>query len=107
MSSFIELGNNLYAVIKNGKINITGIKNIPGGEREKKLEELRRNLPEIENRLVSLGLKTIRSCGAEIHKDLNGIRFFIPADLETARIAEDAFMDIRPLLKKRAARNRT
>ncbi len=61
---------------------------------------------EVEEKRIEAGLKTIRSCGAEIHKDLNGIRFFIPADLETARIAEDAFIDIRPLLKKQAARNR-
>ncbi len=101
MSIFIELEKNIHAVIKDGKIKITGLKNLSSEEQQEKLITYKNIMPEIENRLYYAAIKKIRSTGAMIHKDCNGIAFNPSVSLEAAKEAWEAFLDIRPVMLKK------
>lgn len=102
MSIFIELEENIHAVIQDGLIKIKGLKNLSSEVQKEKLNSFQNIMSEIENRLYLLNIKKIRSTGAEING--NGISFSPSVSLEEAREAWEDYLDIRPIFLKRMKR---
>lgn len=110
MSVAIKLANDISAELESGEIVISGLNNLTLEKQKETYDGYVLMLPEIEKRLINVGLSIVRKAGGTIKPDGLGLTFNYPKKPETeedvqavfklAQDAANAFWDIRPLIIK-------
>lgn len=108
MSVAIKLENDISVELESGDIIISGLHNFTPEKQKQTYDGYVQILPEIEKRLVNVGMSIIRKAGGVVRPDGAGLTFNYAKKPETeqevqsafklAQEAENAFWDIRPLI---------